>query len=195
MREYEQKVASIHAWVIATKAENDELRKEVKRITGEHTHLQESVIKPLENVLVPVGLYSHQSYAACVTALREANADLIQRAEAAEKFSKGLEINLAAVIQRAEAAEKFSKGLEINLAAVIQRANAAEKALADCTRSHQRTNAKLAEVEKDAELLDWLIDRLNSAEDTDDLWDLCPGTSDDVHEEFRAAIRAARGKK
>lgn len=105
MREYEQKVASIHAWVIATKAENDELRKEVKRITGEHTHLQESVIKPLENVLVPVGLYSHQSYAACVTALREANADLIQRAEAAEKFSKGLEINLAAVIQRAEAAE------------------------------------------------------------------------------------------
>ena len=85
MREYEQKVASIHAWVIATKAENDELRKEVKRITGEHTHLQESVIKPLENVLVPVGLYSHQSYAACVTALREANADLIQRAEDAER--------------------------------------------------------------------------------------------------------------
>ena len=87
----------------------------------------------------------------------------------------------------AEAAEDTLK--------LTERAGAAETAMADCTRSHQRTNAKLAEVEKDAELLDWLIDRLNSAEDTDDLWDLCPGTSDDVHEEFRAAIRAARGKK
>ena len=95
MSEYEHKVASIHAWVIATKAENDELRKEVRRITGEHTHLQESVIKPLENVLVPVGLYSHQSYAACVTALREANADLIQRAEAAEKALADAQSRLA----------------------------------------------------------------------------------------------------
>ena len=85
-----------------------------------------------------------------------------------------------------------TRWLEINLAAVIQRAEAAEKALADCTKSHVRTNTKLAEAEQDADLLDWLIDRLNSAEDTDDLWDLCPGKSDDVHEEFRAAIRAAR---
>lgn len=74
------------------------------------------------------------------------------------------------------------------------RAEAAEKALADCTASHVRTNTKLVEAEQDAELLDWLIDRLNSAEDTDDLWDLCPGKADDVHEEFRAAIRAAREK-
>ena len=74
------------------------------------------------------------------------------------------------------------------------RAEAAEKALADCTASHMRTNMKLAEAEQDAELLDWLIDQLNSAEDIDDLWDLCPGKADDVHEEFRAAIRAARGK-
>ena len=76
-----------------------------------------------------------------------------------------------------------------------QRAEAAETALADCTASHQRTNAKLAEAEQDAELLDWLIDRLDGAENTDDLWDLCPGTSDDVHEEFRAAIRAALAGK
>lgn len=82
----------------------------------------------------------------------------------------------------------------LDLAAAIQRAEAAETALADCTASHVRTNAKLAEAEQDSELLDWLIDQLNSAEDTDDLWDLCPGKSDDVHEEFRAAIRAARGR-
>ena len=95
--------------------------------------------------------------------------------------------------QRAEDAEKYAAGLEVNLAAVIRRAEVAETALG-LQRYHQRTNTKLAETEKDAELLDWLIDRLNSAEDTDDLWDMCPGTSDDVHEEFRAAIRAARGK-
>ena len=140
MREYEQKVASIHAWVIATKAENDELRKEVKRITGEHTHLQESVIKPLENVLVPVGLYSHQSYAACVTALREANADLIQRAEAAEKFSKVLEINLAAVIQRADAAEKALEKMDSAHTKTLLSLYEVKDALAKCTCSHQRTD-------------------------------------------------------
>ena len=69
-----------------------------------------------------------------------------------------------------------------------------EIALADCTASHVRTNTKLAEAEQDADLLDWLIDRINNVQDTDGLWDLCPGKSSDPHEEFRAAIRAARGK-
>ena len=46
----------------------EQLEKEVRRVTGELTHLQESVVKPMERVLVPLGLYEYQSYAECITA-------------------------------------------------------------------------------------------------------------------------------
>jgi len=47
---------------------NEQLAKEVRRVTGELTHLQESVVKPMEKVLIPLGLYNYQSYAECITA-------------------------------------------------------------------------------------------------------------------------------
>lgn len=43
-------------------------QQEVRRVTGELTHLQESVVKPMEKVLIPLGLYNYQSYAECITA-------------------------------------------------------------------------------------------------------------------------------
>ena len=66
--EFEAKVATITAWVTETKEKNEQLEKEVRRVTGEFTHLQESVVKPMERVLVPLGLYEYQSYAECITA-------------------------------------------------------------------------------------------------------------------------------
>lgn len=45
--------------------------------------------------------------------------------------------------QRAEAAEKFAAGLELNLVAVIQRAEAAEAKLAKLAKSAEDTAAKL----------------------------------------------------
>jgi uncharacterized coiled-coil protein SlyX len=66
--EFEAKVATIAAWVAETKETNEQLAKEVRRVTGELTHLQESVVKPMERVLVPLGLYNYQSYAECITA-------------------------------------------------------------------------------------------------------------------------------
>ena len=66
--EFEAKVATITAWVTDTKEKNEQLEKEVRRVTGELTHLQESVVKPMERVLVPLGLYEYQSYAECITA-------------------------------------------------------------------------------------------------------------------------------
>lgn len=65
---FEQKIATITEWVVETKAKNEELEKEVRRVTGELTHLQESGVKPMERVLVPMGLYNYQSYADCITA-------------------------------------------------------------------------------------------------------------------------------
>jgi uncharacterized coiled-coil protein SlyX len=66
--EFEAKVATITAWVTETKEKNEQLAKEVRRVTGELTHLQESVVKPMEKVLIPLGLYEYQSYAECITA-------------------------------------------------------------------------------------------------------------------------------
>ena len=177
MREYEQKVASIHAWVIATKAENDELRKEVKRITGEHTHLQESVIKPLENVLVPVGLYSHQSYAACVTAMRDALAEVTRERDQlrdslrqlqADAFMSGVAGNhLACAIPYAVEWEKFTRDqahdyfVSRNRNQVAYEVWTAWRILMDCSQ-RQRGEAAYGDVL--ARLNEWESDTALSAQ-------------------------------
>jgi vacuolar-type H+-ATPase subunit D/Vma8 len=77
--EFEATVATITAWVTETKEKNEQLAKEVRRVTGELTHLQESVVKPMEKVLISLGLYNYQSYAECVTATA-AQLDILREA-------------------------------------------------------------------------------------------------------------------
>ena len=127
--------------------------------------------------------------------LQRENAELRTKLKTAEKARDKALSDLDAKCDQYAAASQCVSQLEKQNQKWRDSAEAAEKALADCTASHVRTNTKLAEAEQDADLLDWLIDRINNVQDTDDLWDLCPGKSDDVYEEFRAAIRAAREKK
>lgn len=138
--------------------------------------------------------YEARQYDQITADLQRENAELRTKLKIAEKARDKALADLDSKCDQYAAASQCVVQLERQNEKWRDSAEAAEKALADCTKSHVRTNTKLAEAEQDADLLDWLIDRINNVQDTDGLWDLCPGKSDDVHEEFRAAIRATREK-
>ena len=65
-----------------------------------------------------------------------------------------------------DAAKEYAAGLEINLKAVIERAEKAEAKLADCISSHQRTNAKLNELEQNEDAIGAELDRVTGERDS-----------------------------